>query len=75
MATHFEPHVDDDDYIERTSCGVETGEQSTLTGKWSDVTCKRCLRMKDRLQSQCDKTEEIIVQQMGEMAAHFEAHN
>jgi hypothetical protein len=73
MATHFDPYSEDAPY--RTSCGIAFGENSETARGWAGVSCKRCLRMKERLQADFERNEAIIVAQMGEMAAHLEAHN
>lgn len=68
--THFDPYFDTDGMDEnlKASCGVTYSEEyASGTMMWEDVTCKRCLKMKNRLQEDFEASERHIVRQMGEM--------
>lgn len=55
---------------EETICGY-SGEkvlEEYTSDDWDEVTCKKCLRLKDAVIEGQKADEEIIVQQMGEMA-------
>lgn len=56
-----------------TSCGTIVGEEYKASRTWSGVTCKRCLNVKDRLQLSFEQTEEIIIEQMGDVVKFFES--
>lgn len=62
--THFDPYSDE--YApDRASCGVTpAGSGYCAAGSWSKVTCKRCLSMKERLESNHQRTEAMIDDQM-----------
>ena len=69
--THFDPYFDEEclDYDSKTACGVIYPEfDADATSQWSNVTCKRCLKMKSKLQSTYEAIEKHIVDQMGGMA-------
>lgn len=74
---HFDPYFNSDchDAPEKSSCGTigfwdgdsdEDCYQSTNV--WDKVTCKKCLKQKERLQKGFESDEKEIVKQMGEMA-------
>ena len=54
---------------EEVVCGC-LGESATenATDDWDEVTCKKCLRLKDRVMAGTKVDEELICQQMGDMA-------
>lgn len=66
MKTHYSAHPQDDE--ERAACGTWLGEGSNLTGDWSCVDCRHCLRSKGKIASAVAAEEEAIVEQMGDMA-------
>ena len=78
MKIHFGLFEDWGDYehpltvCERTLCGCE-GEIPTENSveEWKLVTCKKCLRLKERYEMGVKADEEAIVHQMGEMAEFF----
>ena len=50
---HYGEHYSSspEDIIERTPCGhKEISEYVEYTNDWGEVTCKKCLRMKKRIQ-------------------------
>jgi len=64
MKMHFDPygHYDYDD-VETYPCGTRVGWWHgwyNTTAVWSEVTCKRCLRQREKLQAWYDKTESAI---------------
>jgi hypothetical protein len=58
-----------------TVCGCESEEvlEEYTTDNWKDVTCKKCLKLKDKVIANEKRDEEIIVKQMGEMADFMNA--
>ena len=66
MKTHYSAHPRDDE--EQASCGAWLGEASNLSGDWSRVDCRRCLRGREKISSSIAAEEGAIVQQMGDMA-------
>jgi len=58
---------------DETLCGY-IGEEvcENATDDWDFVTCKKCLRLKERYIEGCKIDEENIIKQMGEMADFFE---
>ena len=73
--THFDPYFNDEfhDAPEKTSCGTvgfwdgdcdENRYQTTSV--WDNVTCKKCLKQKNKLQKDFEYDEAQIVKQMGE---------
>ena len=79
MKTHFGFMEEWGDYespmsgCEETLCGC-TGEEvcENATDDWDCVSCKKCLRLKDRYKEEERRNEEVIVQQMGDMADFME---
>ena len=78
MKIHFGLFEDWGDYehplrgCESTLCGCE-GEIpcENASDDWREITCKKCLRLKDRYILGCKSDEEAIVHQMGEMVEFF----
>lgn len=70
MKTHFDPYADDD--TEKAPCGTLLGENAELTSRWETVDCRRCLNQKAALIAGFKANEAAIVEQMGDMVAHFE---
>lgn len=70
MKIHFDPYYDDC-YDGPTPCGVQPKEGYESSSNWKNVTCKRCLNQKERLQTSFKNTEKETVRQMGEMADFF----
>lgn len=70
MKTHFDPYgsIDEDIEVNQAPCGTIIKEFYSCTSIWDHVDCKRCLKQKERLQNGFIKTEEIIIEQMGDMA-------
>lgn len=76
--THFDPYFDDEslDYDSKTPCGVVYAEHDAYgTSAWSEVSCKRCLKTKSKLQLIHDTIEKQIVDQMGDMANFIKSQN
>lgn len=74
MVTHYDAYYTDDpkeEYDELAQCGARLSEDSGLTPIWDMVTCKRCLKQKDRLNRQHEETEAIIVKQMGDWVDYY----
>lgn len=78
MKIHFGFIVDHGDYespcigCERTLCGYDTELPcENSTADWEQVTCKKCLRLKDRYILGAKEEEKAIVEQMGDMADFF----
>jgi hypothetical protein len=79
VKTHFGIFDDCGDYEHpliiciTTLCGYE-GEIPTenSVNNWEEVTCKKCLRLKELYIEACKIDEEAIVRQMGEMADFIE---
>jgi hypothetical protein len=55
-------------------CGarVTAIHDTELTGNWKYVTCKRCLRQKDKIDGWVEENEKAIVNDMGQMADWWE---
>ena len=68
MKTHYSPHPQDDSE-EQAVCGTWLGEASNLSGDWSRVDCRHCIRRKGEISSSIAAEEDAIVQQMGDMAS------
>lgn len=83
MTVHFGIIVDYGDYenpcicCDKTLCGYETEKAcENSTDIWADVTCKKCLKLKDKYEQSEKQDNEIACNQMGEMAKFFrEAHD
>lgn len=74
MKTHFDPYSQVDECPdEKAWCGTALGNECDLTSNWKRVTCKRCLRSKERIQREFEHTESMIVKQMGQMADFYRA--
>jgi len=67
MKTHYSAHPQDDSE-EQAACGSWLGEASNLSGDWSRVDCRRCLRGKEKISASVAAEEDAIVQSMGDMA-------
>lgn len=73
MKTHFDPYTAPDECPdEKAWCGTILGDECDVTGNWKEVTCKRCLKSKDKMQKAFEHNESMIVKQMGDMADFFE---
>ena len=53
------------------SCGARVGEDITITNNWKYVTCKRCLKQKEKIDKNVEENEKEICNQMGAMAESF----
>lgn len=72
MVTHFDPYIDTEDGPpEVAPCGTRLGEKASLDWRWKNITCKRCLKQRDRLDKSFQETEKYIIEQMGDMAEFF----
>lgn len=77
MKTHYDPYMpsslypNEEEPPEFTYCGTITGEEYYCTNSWDRVTCKKCLKGRDRIALIVNKQEEIIINQMGDMAEFF----
>jgi len=70
-AIHFDPYfnTDDLDYDSKAMCGTVYSEYYACgVSNWDDVTCKKCLKMKIKLQNEHEQIEKHIVKQMGDMS-------
>lgn len=72
MKTHYDPHPDGQEAEEQVVCGTWPGHTSNLSGDWSRVDCKRCLKSKVRIEAAVAAEENAIVEQMGHMAAYMQ---
>jgi hypothetical protein len=78
MKVHFGIIIDEGDYehplstCEETLCGC-TGEEPCMNAveEWQMVTCKKCLKLKQKYELGVKIDEEAIVNQMGEMADFY----
>lgn len=78
MKIHFGLFEDYGDYeyplrgCERTLCGYE-GEIpcENASDDWEEITCKKCLKLKESYIQGCKIDEEVIIHQMGEMVEFF----
>lgn len=68
MKTHYDPHPHGEESEEQAVCGTWLGETSDLSGDWSRVDCRRCIRGKGKISQSVAAEEDAIVQQMGDMA-------
>lgn len=68
MATHIS-FCDDDEYADREYCGTQSGEASRHTNDWRDVTCRRCLRARQKIAATFEAMEADIIRQMAGIAA------
>lgn len=70
---HFDPcAIEENEAPEKTPCGVMVPEYDYAPStSFRDVTCKRCIRMKNRLTKEFDESEQDIVNQMGQMVDYF----
>lgn len=79
MRTHYYPpglaryDADGHDYVERGPCGTWLGESSELSGDWSLVDCKLCLKDRPAITASSEAEGRAIVQQIGEMADFMRA--
>lgn len=70
---HFDPYtIEENEAPEKTPCGVMVPEYDyAASASFRDVTCKRCIRMKDRLTKEFNQREKDITDQMGQMVEYF----
>ena len=68
---HFEPYFCKDDDIERAMCGIKVGEDFEHHHNWTYVTCKLCLKKRDKIERDVEITEKIVVDQMQGMVDFF----
>jgi len=73
MKTHYSAHPQDDSE-EQAVCGTWLGEASSLSGDWSRVDCRHCIKRKGKISLSVAAEEEAIVQQMGDMANFMRDH-
>jgi len=61
------------DCCEETLCGYPVGDslEEYVTDCWNDISCKRCLRLKDAVVKGQEADEQAIIAQMGDMADFF----
>lgn len=64
----------EESYSERAMCGVKVGENYDFHYDWRYVTCKLCLRNRDKIESAVRVEEESIVDQLGDMADFFKKY-
>lgn len=65
---HHDPYCDGE-APDVAECGTRVGIDEFLhTGNWDLVTCKRCISKRSKIESAYNKTEEDIVNQLGDMA-------
>ncbi len=78
MKTHFGYLINEGDYEcpcicvagDKTICGCVGEEvlENYTTDNWKDVTCKKCLKLKDKVIKAHEEDEKECIKQMGEMA-------
>lgn len=74
MKTHYYPScLAGSEDAERGTCGTWLGEASNLSGDWSRVDCKRCLKNRLAINASVESEERAIVEQMGDMADFMRA--
>jgi hypothetical protein len=72
MKTHY-GLVTEDYYDENTPCGLkDIGDEIPLSTDWEMISCKKCLKMKDRIIAGIKADEEVIVKQMGDFVKFVE---
>ena len=59
----------EENFSEKADCGTPVGESSEFSHQWSNVTCKRCLKNREKIESALKLQEENIVEHMGGMVA------
>lgn len=57
-------------YTDMTICGLDNENviENFVTDKWSLVTCKKCLKLRDTVNKQLKEEEKLICKEMGDMA-------
>jgi hypothetical protein len=57
-----------------TACGLssETVLENFTVDNWEDVSCKLCLRLKEKITQAEKEDENVIAQQMGDMAKFWQ---
>lgn len=63
MVTHYEPYIDEEDGP-HPFCGVNCAETSTTDNNWEWVSCKKCLKLRDKAQGYINQVEGHILQDM-----------
>ena len=72
MKTHYDGFTDPED--ETTPiCGTQ-GYELESSDNWDWVTCKKCLKLKDRAIEQRKDIEKDIVKQMGDFVDFMESY-
>ena len=69
MKTHYDGFINPQYTYEeepQAYCGT-TADELQASNKWNEVTCKKCLKLKDRAIYERQLIEVDIVKQMGEM--------
>ena len=68
---HYDPYCEEE-APDIAECGTRVGSDEFLhTANWKLVTCKRCINKKDKIEAAYNKSEEDIVNQMGDMAKFY----
>jgi hypothetical protein len=74
VVTHYDPYTQPDECPdEKAWCGTILGEECDLTWNWKLVTCKRCLKSKDRIVKEYNHIESDVVKQMGDWADYYKS--
>lgn len=68
MKLHFDPYRETGEDCIHALCGTVVGEEYESTTLWIEVTCKRCLVGKKKINEWVKETEKAIIKEMGDMA-------
>lgn len=71
MVRHYDPYPDDD--FQTPFCGTPETENTETTTRWSDVTCNKCLKMKEKAERFVAETEAHILDEMKSFNEFFES--
>ena len=80
MQTHYGEYIDYGNYespcggYESTACRCSSEKvlEEHTTNEWQYVSCKKCLKLKDSIESEHIKIEESIINQMADFNKFFE---
>lgn len=62
-------------FFEQADCGTRIGELSEFSLQWETVTCKRCLRSREKIETALRADEENILYHMGGMVDFYNREN
>ncbi|MFA7307608.1 MAG: hypothetical protein WC026_13150 [Hyphomicrobium sp.] len=63
MVTHYEPYADSEEEA-HPFCRTKSSENTLTDNHWDSVSCKKCLKLKDKAKAYVEETEKHILKDM-----------